>query len=407
MEIREAMLSRRCGVWLIFVSLLVLSGSPEALGASKRAQQTSAAPRYQAALLMEAETGQVLFAHELHKPWPMASLTKMMLMLLVAERLKEGKLQLTEPIPVSRRASQIGGSQVFLREGESFPLGELMKAIVIHSANDACVAVAEHLAGSTEGMVDLMNQRAAELEMMDSRYRSVHGLPPEPGQEEDLSSAHDLAVLGRQLVRHPQILRWSSTMEDSFRDGKFQLLNTNKLLLRFPGVDGIKTGFYGKAGHNLVATAFRGGLRFIAVVLGGSTSAVRFSEAARLLSLGFNGYERVTAIRRGVPVGGPVQVIDGKRSSVQPVAAQDVVLFVPKRQGKKIVTEFIPVAPSLRAPISKGKRLGTVKISLDGQPRAEVAAIAAEEVPQSSLLWRLLVKLWGYLKGLYEMLMAH
>lgn len=349
---------------------------------------------------MENETGQVLFAHEPRKPWPTASLTKMMLMLLVAERVKEGRLRWTDPVAVSRRASRIGGSQVYLREGEIFTLEEMMKAIVIHSANDACVAVAEHLTGSAEGMVDLMNQRAAALEMADTRYHNVHGLPPEPGQGEDRSSVHNLAILARELVRHPQLLRWSATVEDSLRGGKFQLRNTNKLMLRFPGVDGIKTGFYRRAGHNLVATASRRGVRFIAVVLGVPTSALRFSQAARLLSLGFNGYERVVVIRQGAPVEGTVEVIDGERSAIRPVAARDGVLFVPKGQRQKIATEFIPVSPSLQAPVVQGRRLGTVRVSLDDQLQAEVAAIAAEEVPRASLLWRLLMRLWRSLKGL-------
>ncbi|MBI2877230.1 MAG: D-alanyl-D-alanine carboxypeptidase [Candidatus Tectomicrobia bacterium] len=379
----------------------MLSVPLETLGASKRGHPP-AAHRYQAALLMENETGQVLFVHEPQQPWPTASLTKMMLMLIVTEKVKEGRRRLTDPVLVSRRASQIGGSQVYLREGETFPLEALMKAIVIHSANDACVAVAEHVAGSAEGMVELMNQRATALGMKNTHYHSVHGLPPEPGQPEDLSSAHDLAILARQLVRYPQLLRWGATVEDSFRDGKFQLLNTNKLLLSYPGVDGIKTGFYGKAGHNIVATASRRGVRLIAVILGAPSSAIRFSEAARLLTLGFNGYERVMVIRRGALVEGQVQVIDGKRGIIQPVAARDGVLFVPKGQAKKITTTFIPAAPSLPAPVPQGKRLGTVRISLDGHPQTEIAAIAAEEVPRSSLLWRLLVKLWHRLKGLFD-----
>ncbi|MBI2876607.1 MAG: D-alanyl-D-alanine carboxypeptidase [Candidatus Tectomicrobia bacterium] len=391
-------------MWLIAIAFLVLPGLPEAQGASNGAQAPE--PSYRAALLVEADTGQVLSSYEPHRPWPMASVTKMMLMLLVGEKLKEGSLRLTDSVIVSRRASKIGGSQAYLKEGESFPVGELMKAIVIHSANDACVAVAEHVAGSAEGMVELMNQRAAALGMKDTQYHSVHGLPPEPGQQEDVSTAFDLALLAQQLARYPQILRWSSTVEDSFRGGKFQLLNTNKLLLRFPGVDGLKTGFYGKAGHNLVATAKRNGMRFIAVVLGASSSGVRFTEAARLLSRGFNGYERVMVVRQGSPVGEMMPVIDGKRGSIRPVAARDGVLLIPKGQGKNIKTAFVPLAPSLAAPVPKGKKLGTVQISLDGQSPVEVAAIAAEEVPQSSLLWRILVKLFYFLKEMVGKLIS-
>lgn len=169
-----------------------------------------------------------------------------------------------------------------------------------------------------------------------------------------------------------------------------------------PEVDGIKTGFYRKAGHNIVATASRRGVRLIAVVLGGRSSALRFSQAARLLSLGFNGYERVVVIRQGAPVEGTVEVIEGKKGAIQPVAARDGVLFVPKGQAKKIKTTFVPVAPSLRAPVPQRKRLGKVQISLDGQLKTEVAAIAAEEIPRASLLWRLLMRLWRFLKGLQE-----
>src|SRR5262245_25283116 len=195
-------------------------------------------------VLMDADSGTVLAEHESHKRWPPASMAKMMTVLIAMERVRDHQLSFDEPVRASAWASRIGGSQVYLAEGESFPLGEMLKAIMIASANDAAVAVAEHIAGSTAGFVELMNERAKTLGLADTTYQSVHGLPPGKGQTADLTSAHDLAVLGRELMRFPDVMRWAGTASAGFRNDTLQMANTNHLVRTYSGATGLKTGYY-------------------------------------------------------------------------------------------------------------------------------------------------------------------
>jgi D-alanyl-D-alanine carboxypeptidase (penicillin-binding protein 5/6) len=198
---------------------------------------------YAAACAMEPTTGTVIFDHDMNRPWPTASLAKMMVMLIVAKKIADGSLKLTDKVTSSAAATRMGGSQVYLKEGETFTLGEMMQAIVVHSANDATYAVAEYIAGSAEACVQMMNEEAAALGLKNTHYYSVHGLPPAAGQQADVSSAYDLAVIASKLVTYPDILRWSAIDTTGFRNGTFQLRNTNHLVRTFPGCDGLKTGF--------------------------------------------------------------------------------------------------------------------------------------------------------------------
>jgi D-alanyl-D-alanine carboxypeptidase (penicillin-binding protein 5/6) len=283
-------------VALGMVTLLSVATAGER--AKRRPADASAPPALESAVLMEAATGAILFEKDMHKQRAPASMVKMMLMLLMAEKLRAGELHLSDTITATAHASKMGGSQVYLREGETFTLEEMLKAIAIASANDACVAVAEHVSGTVEGFIELMNERAKVLNLDDTHFDSVHGLPPSNGHAGDLTSAHDMAVLARELTTHPEILVWSAMKEDSLRGGKFVLMNTNKLVYQVPGVDGIKTGFHAQAGFNVTATAQRDGLRMIAVVMGAPNSSVRFEEAKRLLALGFNSYRKVVVVRK-------------------------------------------------------------------------------------------------------------
>lgn len=241
---------------------------------------------YAAAVLMDAASAKVLFAREPQKPWPPASLVKMMLALVAIEKVKAKAVALEEPIAAPRSAVKVGGALVGLEPGQRFPLREMLKAIVIHSANDAAVAVAERLAGSPEAFVELMNRRAAELGMKRTRYATVHGLPAK-GHSSDVTSAYDTAILARELLGHPEIVSWTSKPAERFGEGGFLLTNTNELIGKYPGANGLKTGAHRAAGFNLAATAERDGIRLVAVILGAPTSRARFAEAARLLDLGF------------------------------------------------------------------------------------------------------------------------
>ena len=274
-----------------------------------------AEPAFAAAVLVEAESGAVLFAYHANAPRSPASTQKLLLQLVVMDLVKSGKFALDEPVRVSARASRMGGSQVFLKEGEAFSLNEMMEAISIPSANDACVAVAEHIGGSVKGFVDMMNQRADDLKLNGTRCVNVHGLDDTPKQSGNKTTAHDLAHITRGLLAHPEILAWSAVRYKPFRDGRFMLYNTNKLLGRFRGLDGIKTGYTKRAGSCLVATAERGDMRLISVILGGRSDKIRDAETRRLLSWGFNNFfARSYRARRREHGNGCAGLGDGTRS---------------------------------------------------------------------------------------------
>jgi serine-type D-Ala-D-Ala carboxypeptidase (penicillin-binding protein 5/6) len=378
---------------LFFVSQVVL---PVDAGAQVRRVRTTAVqkvvednqPPYTAALLMEARTGQILFEQDIHKPWPPASLTKMMLMLIVMEKVKQGALKLDEPIEVSARASKIGGSQVYLKQGERFTLEEMMKAIVIHSANDASEAVAEKLAGDADAFVVMMNQRAQELGLKDTKYYNAHGLPPEKTQQPDVTSAYDIALLARELVKYPDILRWSSTAKDTFRDGKFVLENTNHLIGHFPGADGLKTGSYHEAGFNLAATAERDGMRLISVTMGSPTNKIRFREAARLLTMGFAEYKMLTVLKPGEAVPQEVRIKGGQVKTIHAVAGGPAQVLV-KRTDEKAVKSSIQLTSPMWAPLKKGDKVGEVTLTLGDKSLGKVMLVSNEDIGQSNILWRL------------------
>ena len=375
-------------LWALVLCLCATVSLASAADRKARHVSASATPQIEATLLMEADTGAILYEKDSHKQRAPASMVKLMLMLVVMEKVRAGELHLNDTITTSAHASKMGGSQVYLREGETFSLEEMMKAIVIASANDACVAVAEHIAGSVEGFLDLMNDRAKALNLTDSLFASVHGLPPSNGNPPDLTSAHDMAVLARELIKYPEILHWGATKEDNLRDGKFILTNTNKLIYQFPGADGLKTGFHHGAGFNITATAQRDGVRLIAVVMGAPTSTVRFDEAKRLLAMGFNGYKKVVFIRKDAPVGPEIQVSGSTVRKVRAVAQEDLALIVKKGVEKQLVTD-VQVPPNIDAPAHRGQVIGEVRVKQQDQILATTAAVVPEEIPQVGLIWRL------------------
>jgi len=342
---------------------------------------------YTSAILIRADTGEVLYQKNAHDRHPPASMVKMMLMLLVMEKVQEQSVTLQDLVKTSAKASKFGGSQVYLKEGEIFPLEEMMKAIVIHSANDASVAVAEFLTGSVEGCVDLMNRRARELGMDDTHYHSVDGLPPGRGQKPDLSSAYDLSLLARELVKYPEILAWASTERAPFRNGKFILDNTNKLIGNFPGADGLKTGYYRKAGYNLTATASRDGLRMISVVMGASSDRARVRESGRLLSIGFNMFKKLQVVRKGEPLSSKVTVSDAKEKTVTLAAAGD--LFVHVRRGNESrIHRELSLPSVIAAPVVKGESYGEILIKNGDRELGRVSAVSTKEIPKAPLCYR-------------------
>jgi D-alanyl-D-alanine carboxypeptidase (penicillin-binding protein 5/6) len=339
-------------------------------------------PLYRASVLVDAVSGQVLSSSHEDLRLPPASLTKMMLMLLVAERVRDGRLHWDDPIHVSDWASRIGGSQVYLRAGEVFSLGDLMQAIAIHSANDAAVAVAEAVAGSSTNFVELMNQRARELGMRGTVYRSVHGLPPAKGQQQDLTTANDIAILARALVAHPDVMRWAGTRKAEFRNGTMTLTNTNQLVQRTNWVDGLKTGYFGAAGFNVAATASRDGLRLIAVVLGAREKRACFDTAEALLKHGFGQYQALVALREGETVASDVAVKGGRPRFVRVVAGGDVSVLARRGEKRRFSLE-LELADPVTAPLEARAPVGEVVVRDGDTVVGRVPALAGDPVERS------------------------
>lgn len=249
-------------------------------------EQKSAEP-YLGAIVIDADTGQILFEDQSDVKCYPASVLKMMDLLIILDKIGQGSLKPDEKILITAEASKIGGSQVYLKENEVFTVDELLYALMVQSANDAATALAIHIAGSKEGFVALMNERAKQLGMKATEFHSIHGLPPGKDQLPDVTTARDLSRLARELLKYPDCLRYTSCREHEFRNGKFMLRTHNRLLASFPGCDGFKTGYFSKAGYSIAATAKRGNTRLIAVVLGSRSKNMVNKAAAELLTKGF------------------------------------------------------------------------------------------------------------------------
>ncbi len=375
------------------IAVLVLLGV-FALGSGVRAQGWEVEVsrlRGASGILIEPETGCVLYEQNADLQRAPASIVKTMLELIVLERVASGQLRLDEPVTVSAWASRIGGSQVYLAQGEVFPLEDLLKAIVIASANDACAAVAEHVAGSTDGFVDLMNIRARELGLTNTHYVNVHGLDDEPGIG-NVTTARDIAAIACHLVTMPHVLDWSSIVEAPFRNGTFKLQNTNKLLGHFPGLDGLKTGYTSKAGFCLCATAERKGLRLVSVVMGAESNKMRFQETARLLGAGFSQLRKETLIAAGAPIPGGVKVSGGAHDMLEAVAGAPLAVVLPQR-AQAPTPVLIPLK-NLHAPIARGDTVGTVEAQFAQGEIVRAPVVAAADMKRANV-FQLIARMFG------------
>ncbi len=347
---------------------------------------------YKAYIVVEASSGKVLEGESIDVKRPPASITKLMVACVVMEKLATGGVKLTDRITISKNAARIGGSQVYLREGESFTLEELMKAMMIHSANDAAYAISEHTAGSVDSMVELMNEKAKILGMNNTEFHSVHGLPPEKGQKEDLTTCSDLAILSRELIRYPKIIEWSGTVTDTFRDGKFVLTNTNKLLTKLPGTDGLKTGFYDEAGFNIAATAKKDNIRFIVVVMGSPSGKIRDAIAMEKLKKAFSQYKMLNIVKRGEVIDKDVFLIDGKYKKMKGIAEKD--FLYPMLVDKKGAVQKETLLPEkIKGEVREKQKLGEMVIKLDNQIIGRVNIISPVYVPKANLFTRFIRRL--------------
>lgn len=365
---------------VILLSVIMMCGI---LGISASAENESTMPidvKAKSAVLMDQTTGRVLMKmNENEKIYP-ASVTKIMSMLLVAEAIDSNTIRLTDEVPASTNASKKGGSQIWLKEGETMTVDELLKATAVYSANDACTALGEYIAGSDEGFVMLMNERAGELGMKNTHFDNCTGL--DDTSQTHLTTAYDIALMSRELMKHQFIQQYTKIWMDSLRGGKTELVNTNKLIRFYEGATGLKTGTTSKAGCCISATATRNGTSLIAVVMGADNSKDRFEGAKAMLNWGFANYETVTPqIDKSLIT--DVNIIMGEERTLTPQISGDSKFLIPKGKAKNL-TQEIDLAAAVEAPVESNQTLGTVTVKLDGQKLGEYKLTAPHYVERLS-----------------------
>ena len=360
----------------IFVLLVLLAGAM--LPAVRAAELDLPAPSY---VLMERSTGEMLLEHNAHERLRPASVTKVMTLLLIMEALDDGRIGWDDMVQTSAAAAAKGGSQIYLEENEQLPLEEMLKSIVVSSANDCACAMAEYIAGSEAAFVEMMNARAEQLGMTDTRFVNCTGLDDEPEAAEHLTTAYDIALMSRELLGHEAIKKYTTIWMDTVRDGQFGLSNTNKLVRFYDGTTGLKTGYTSAAGHCLSASAERNGMELIAVVLHCASSTDRFESAKALLNYGFSNYALVTPEPGELPA---VPVTLGTAAEITPVLADETPILIDKALAAGVETR-VCVDESVTAPVETGQTLGTLTITSGGQTIAERDLIAPE--PVGALRW--------------------
>ena len=339
------------------------------------------------AVLMEKETGTVLYEKDAHAKLEPASVTKVMTLLLTMEAIDAGRLSYDTVITASAHACSMGGSQIWLEENEQMTVDDMLKAVCVVSANDCAVALAEAVAGSEEAFVEKMNQRAAELGMNDTTFKNATGLPAEG----HVTSAWDIALMSRELIlNHPDIRNYTTIWMDSLRDGKSELVNTNKLIRFYEGATGLKTGSTDSALYCLSGTAERDGMELISVIMKAPTSAQRFDDAKALLSYGFSTYALETIVpQEALP---PIPVELGTQATVQPVLGEGTALLLEKAKAGQL-SQSVELAESAAAPVARGDTLGTLTVTAGEETVAQIPIVAGEDVARvtfSQMFTRLL-----------------
>jgi D-alanyl-D-alanine carboxypeptidase (penicillin-binding protein 5/6) len=392
--------------WILVLVLLLFTVTPAhgRTAPQKKARPQSPAPQaqtketqnqeepYKAYVVMEGSTGKILEGANTHLRWPPASITKLMIALLVMEKLSANEIKLTDTITASRDASKMGGSQVFIKEGETFTLEELMKAMLVASANDAAYAIAEFIAGSKDKCVDLMNEKAKALNMADTEFRSVHGLPPSKGEEEDLTSPEDLATLARHLVKHRKLLEWTSARSEPFRDSTLVMINHNKLLGKMSSIDGLKTGFYRKCGYNIVATAKKGDLRLIVVVMGSPAAKVRDEMVEEKVKKYLPLYEMVPIVKKGETIDRQIVLTEATQRKLKGIAS-DGFSYPVLIKKKSSIKKEINLPEKVGGEIKQGQKLGELVVKLDEEVIGKVDIVSPTAIPKAGFFSRWLRKL--------------
>ena len=332
-----------------------------------------------AAILIDQNSGQVLYEHNSHEQLRPASVTKVMSILLIMEALDSGQISLEDKVPCSENASSMGGSQIWLTPSETLTVNEMIKCMCVVSANDCTVAMAEYLCGSTDAFVAKMNERAKELGMNDTHFKNCHGID----EDGHVTSAYDISVMSRELLtKHPNITKYTTIWMDSIRDGKSELVNTNKLVRNYEGCTGLKTGSTSLALYNLSASATRNGLSLIAVIMKAPTGPIRFAEAQKLLDYGFNNFEYKKLANKNDLIK-EISVDKGIENGVNAILENDSGVLIQKGQNKDIV-QSVQLTDSINAPVSAGQVLGSVTYSLNGNEIGKVNIVAEKSVGKNT-----------------------
>ncbi len=363
-------------ITLCFVLVFALTSLPLQAGA------TGLEVAGKSALLMDTATGTVLHESNAHEKLAPASVTKIMTMLLIMEAVDSGKIALTDMVTASEAAAAKGGSQIYLKVGETMSVSDMLKSIAVSSANDCACAMAEHIAGSEGAFVAMMNEKARELGMNDTHFVNCTGLDDDPEATEHRTSAYDIALMSRELLQnHPTIKKYTTLWMDTVRNGTFGLSNTNKLIRFYQGATGLKTGFTSGAGYCLSATAMRDGLELIAVVMGAKTSPERNAACKQLLDYGFANFAVISPELTEVS---DVPVTLGKAPGVSVQLGQSGGLLIDKAQKSSVTTE-VTLEPSVTAPVSQGQRLGTLTVKSGEQTLSQIPLVAANTVERLSV----------------------
>lgn len=378
---------RRCR-WIVFISLAIflLQLVPTSFAWGSVQPETKAP----SAVLMEASTGKIIYQKNPHQRIAPASVTKVVTLLVAMDALKDGKVKWNDRVVTSEAAWEMGGSEIWLEPGEEMSFKEMMIAIAVGSANDACVAVAEHIAGSEKAFVGLMNQKVKELGLKNTHFVNCHGLPAKG----HYTSAYDMAMICREAAQYPEYLELTSIKHYyKLRGGKTKLDNTNKLLWYYEGTDGFKTGWTAEANYCLASTVKRGDLRLICCVFGIPEIDGHFKESIKLYNWGFANYTFKQLVKAGEVVG-EVRVGKGTVDRVEAVAPQGAGILLQKGEDKKAKTE-IKLLPYLNAPVSQGDTVGELKIIVDGKTYEKVPLVAQRDVPRGNFWHQLKKSLWS------------
>ena len=368
---------------LIYLAVSVLLFSVIASPVRVQANEVDLAPNAKSVILIDQDTGTVIFEKSSHTQLPPASITKIMTMLLIMEALDSGQITLNDKVRVSEYAASMGGSQIFLEEGEEMTVNELLKGIALASGNDAAVAMSEYIAGSEEAFVNLMNKRAQELGLKDTFFQNSNGLP----ESKHYTSAYDIAIMSRELLKYEKITEYTGLYQDYLRKGSdnpFWLVNTNRLVRFYNGVDGLKTGYTNEAKFCLAATAKRGSLRVIVVVMGEPSSKIRNKEVSQLLDYAFNQYKNEVIYQKDQIIT-EIRVNKGKEPKVNAVAPQQISLLLKKNEKIEEYQQNINLEKEVKAPVKQGDKLGTLETVKEGQVISTIPLVAGSDVLKANL----------------------